>query len=201
MSETFPALATPSPRPITWPEAETFVVPATFGTMAGHGRARDAVTRGWLRPADVDRARMGPVERVFVPLWRIEGSADGFHLGVATIPRGGGRSGVVPTGGFRHHDGELLVLARRHLAIDPSEKVRIATSDLTPIAEHPLDDAERIAPDVDRDEAEYRYAGEATQGAEGIYHAAISARTGDLASAEHPPALRSVVGRLRRLFE
>lgn len=240
MSETFPPLATPSPRPIAWPEAETFVVPATFGTMAGHGRARDAVTRGWLRPADVDRARVGPVERLFVPLWRIEGSADGFHLGVATIPRGGGRSGIVPTGGFRHHDGELLVLARRHLAIDPSEKVRIATSDLAPIAEHPLDDAERIAPDVDRDEAEeeararlrrrgepgqalyakvdvrirsialvyyplyvvrYRYAGEATQGAEGVYHAAISARTGDLASAEHPPALRSVVGRLRRLFE
>lgn len=240
MSEPFPPLSTPSPRPIDWPLAETFVVPATFGTMAGHGRARDAVTRGWLRPADVDRARMGPVERVFVPLWRIEGSADGFHLGVTTIPRGSGRAGMMPTGGFRHHDGEILVLARRHLAIDPSEKVHIAKADLTPLAESPIDEAERIDPDLAREEAEeearlrlrrrgepgqafyakvdvrirsvalvyyplyvvrYRYAGEATQGAEGIYHAAISARTGELASAQHPPALRAVMGKLRRLFE
>lgn len=208
--------------------------------MAGHGRARDAVSRGWLRPADVDRAEIGPVERVFVPLWRFEGSADGFHLGLTAVSSGRGRPAVLPTGGFRHHDGELLVLARAHLAIDPSDKLRIARSDLVPLADAPIDDAERIDPDVSRDEAEeiardrlrrrgeprsalyakvevriraaalvyyplyvvrYRYSGEATQGVEGLFHAAVSARTGELASAEHPPAMRSLAGKLRRLFE
>lgn len=240
MGVELPPLITPAGKPIEQPAAETFVVPATFGEMAGHGRARDAVTRGWLRPADVDRARIGPVEKIFVPLWRIEGSVDGFHLGLTTVARREGRTGVMPTGGFRHHDGEVLVLARSLFSIDPTEHARVPRSDLVSIAEHPLDERERVPPDVDRATAEeeaqlrlkrrgqpnqalyakidvriknvalvyyplyvvrYRYAGEATQGAEGVYHAAISARTGELVSSQHPPALRSLAGKLRRLFE
>ncbi|AKF07531.1 hypothetical protein [Sandaracinus amylolyticus] len=241
----FPPLVTPPSRPIDVDERDTFVVPATFGTMAGHGRARDAVTRGWARPADVDRAEIGPVERVFVPLWRFEGSADGFHVGLTTMPTGRGRPAVLPTGGFRHHDGEILVLARAHLAIDPSAKVRIARSDMVALrsedgAQNAIDDHERVLPDVPREEAEetaraslrrrgephaalyakvdvriraaalvyyplyvvrYRYAGEATGGVEGLFHAAISARTGELASAEHPSALKSLAGRVRRWLE
>ncbi|UJR79888.1 hypothetical protein [Sandaracinus amylolyticus] len=235
----FPPLVTPPSRPSEVAESDTFVVPATFGTMAGHGRARDAVTHGWARPADVDRAEIGPVERVFVPLWRFEGSADGFHVGLTTVPAGRGRPAVLPTGGFRHHDGEILVLARAHLAIDPSAKVRIARSDMVALSESPIDEGERVLPDVPREEAEetaranlrrrgephaalyakvdvriraaalvyyplyvvrYRYAGEATEGVEGLFHAAISARTGELASAEHPSAIRSIAGKVRRWF-
>ncbi|MDQ3037719.1 MAG: hypothetical protein M3Y87_35325 [Myxococcota bacterium] len=235
-----PPLVTPAARAIEHPARETFVVPATFGQMAGHGRARDAVTRGWLRPADVDRAQLGPVERVYVPLWRFEGSVDGFSVGVSTFSRGNGRTGVMPTGGFRHHDGEVLVPARTHFAVDPSAKLRIARSDLVALEESPIDDRERVEPDVPHEHAEeearnrlrrrgepsqalyakvdvrirasalvyyplfvvrYRYAGEATQGAEGTFHAAISARTGELASAHHPPALRSIDSRFRRLFD
>lgn len=235
-----PPLIVPAARPIEPPARETFVVPATFGQMAGHGRARDAVTRGWLRPADVDRAEVGAVERIYVPLWRFEGSVDGFSVGLSTFSRGNGRTGVIPTGGFRHHDGEVLVLARALFAVDPSAKVRIARSDLVAIEDAPIEDRERVDPDVSREVAEeearnrlrrrgepnqalyakvdvrirasalvyyplfvvrYRYAGEATQGAEGIFHAAISARTGEVASAHHPPALRSVASRFRRLFD
>lgn len=233
-------LITPPAQPIAEPDRETFVVPATFGVMAGHGRARDAASRGWLRPADLDRAQLGPVERIFVPLWRFEGSVDGFHVGLTTYGRGNGRTGVLPTGGFRHHDGEVLVLARAMFPVDPSARVRIARADLVPIADAPIDDAERVVPDVPRERAEeeaenrlrrrgepghalyakvdvrirasalvyyplyvvrYRYAGEATQGAEGVFHAAVSARSGELASESHPPALRALAGRFRRLFE
>jgi hypothetical protein len=239
-SHDLPPLVTAPAKPLDWPAAETFVVPATFGVMAGHGRAKDAVTRGLLRPADVDASKMGPVERVFVPLWRVEGSMDGFHVGLTSYSRGSGRGGVMPTGGFRHHDGDVLVLARSLFPVDPSAKVKIDRADLVQLSEHPIDDAERVVPDVDRETAEeearlrfrrrgepghalyakvdvrikqttlvyyplyvvrYRYAGEATEGVEGVYHAAISARNGELASAHHPPALRAIAGKLRRLFE
>ena len=40
----------------------------------------------------------------------------------------------------------------------------------------------------------------ATSGAEHVFHAAISARTGKLASAHHPPALASVASKIKRLW-
>lgn len=229
----------PAPAsPITWAEGEAFAVPASFSEMSARGRARDAVRERWLRPADLDGATFGPPERLWVPLWRFEGAADGFHLGLSTFPRGGGGVRVMPTGGFVHHDGSMLVLARSGCAYDPSAKATIERADARPIAEVEIPDAERVVPDVPRERAEedaraklrrlgeprqalyasvevritatqlvwlpmwivrYRYAGEATAGAESEYHSAISARTGKVVSERHPPALASIASRLRRL--
>lgn len=145
----------------------------------------------------------------------------------------------MPHGGFRHHDGEILVLARALFPIDPSARVSVPSADMVPLSEHPIDERERVAPDVTREAAEeearaqlrrrgearsalyskvdvriksaalvwyplyvvrYVYAGEATGGAEHVFHAAISARTGKLASAHHPPALASVASKIKRLW-
>ncbi len=228
----------PSAQPITWAEAEAFAVPASFSEMSARGRARDAVRERWLRPADLDRAIFGPPERIWVPLWRFEGTADGFHLGLSALRRRGGRTSVMPTGGFVHHDGSMLVLARSGCPYDPSANATIERADARPIAEVTIPEAERVVPDVPKERADeearaklrrlgeprqalfasvevritasqlvwlpmwvvrYRYAGEATGGAESEYHAAVSARTGKVVSERHPPALASLASRLRRL--
>lgn len=228
----------PPAQPITWAEAEAFAVPASFSEMSARGRARDAVRERWLRPADLDGAVFGPPERLWVPLWRVEGAADGFHLGLSTFSRGNGRVRVLPTGGFVHHDGSMLVLARAGCPYDPSAKATIERADARPLAEVAMQEPERVVPDVPKERAEeearaklrrlgeprqalfasvevritssqlvwlpmwivrYRYAGEATGGAESEYHAGVSARTGKVVSERHPPAFASLASRLRRL--
>lgn len=235
-----PPLITAPAHPLAISDAEQLVVPASFGEMAGHGRARDAAVSGMLRPADIDRATVGRPERIFLPLWRFDGSADGFHVGVGTITTGRGKTVPIPTGGFRHHDGQILVPARALFPIDPCDKLTIASSDMLPLAEHPIPERERVVPDVPREDAEeeararfrrrgeashalysqvdvrirsgvlvyyplyvvrYVYAGEATSGAEHVYHAAVSARTGKTVSTRHPPIVASVASKLRRLFD
>lgn len=229
----------PAPAsPITWVESEAFAVPASFSEMSARGRARDAVRERWLRPADLEGATFGPPERLWVPLWRFEGSADGFHLGLHAFSGRNGRTRVMPSGGFVHQDGSMLVLARQSCPYDPSTKATIERADARPYGEVDIPDAERVIPDVPLAQAEdearnklrrlgeprqalfstvdvkitsrqlvwlpmwivrYRYAGEATRGAESEYHAAISARTGAVVSERHPPAFASFASRLRRL--
>lgn len=169
-----PPLVTPAPEPID--DAGAFVLPFSIGEMVGKGRAKDEVRRGFLRPRDIDTAELSDVERIFVPLWRFEGSVDGFHVGVTVSrDRGGGRAVPLPTGGFRHQDGTLLVLARRGFPIDPSARAsfrgkgrdlinlddrlgiaHIPTKDLVPIASASWDGAAKIEPDLPREEAEKR---------------------------------------------
>ena len=48
----------------------------------------------------------------------------------------------------------MLVLARRHYAIDPSAKAKLELRDAKALAEAPIDDRERVDPDVTRAEAE-----------------------------------------------
>ena len=150
----FPPLVVPPAAPIALEGIDAFALPVTFGEMAGHGRARDAVREGFTKPADIDRAEVGPVERIAVPLWRIEGASESFHIGLGSATIGRGRPVVLPTGGFRHQDRAVLVPARRNFAIDPSGKANIELADGRPIADAPIDDAERVVPDVPRDEAE-----------------------------------------------
>ena len=149
----FPPLVTPPSRPMAWDRATAFVVPASFGVMAGHGRARDAARSGWLKPADMDRAELSAPERVWIPLWRFETHVDGFHLGLTHV-RTGDRTRVLPTGGFRHRDDVVLVLARAHLAIDPSAKARIGRADLVPLDDEIAPLGERIEPDITQHDAE-----------------------------------------------
>ena len=46
----------------------------------------------------------------------------------------------------------------------------------------------------------YRYGGEAVEGGPSIFFAAVSGTTGKVVASHHPSALKSVVGRLGRLF-
>lgn len=229
-----PALQRAAARPIAWSPSDAFVVPASLGEMAGKGRVRDAVRARWLRPADLERAELAEAELVWLPLWRVEGAVDGFHLGVTTHTRG---SRMLPTGGFTHQDGTVLVPARGGLTIDPSGTAKVARGDLRPYESAPPPDDVRIEPDVEQrvaeDEAQlrlrrrgqpaqalyanvevklrstelvflplwvvrYNYAGEASDGAESEYHAAVSAHSGEVVSERHPPLLGSIMSRVKR---
>ncbi len=150
----FDPLVTPPSSPLPLAGIDTYVLPVTFGEMAGHGRARTAAREGLTKPADIARAEVSDSERVFVPLWRIQGASESFHVGVTSGTQGNGRRYVLPTGGFRHQDRAVLVLARRHFAIDPSAKARIDLADAKPIADRPIDDTEWVDPDVTRADAE-----------------------------------------------
>lgn len=173
---------TPPARPLDLDPAEVFALPRSVGKMVGEGRARDAVTDRALRPADLDRAELGPVEAIWIPLWRVKGSADSFSIDLvdtfetihehgpdAVVLGGGGRRppnsrrtgsrtttrhrGTRPVGGFRHHDGTMSVLARHAFPIDPGLSLRLPEADLVPVAEAKLDPAVTVTPDVTREEA------------------------------------------------
>jgi hypothetical protein len=238
VTPSFEPLVTPPTSPLSLEGVDAFVLPVTFGVMAGHGRARTAAREGFTKPADFDRAEQGEPERIFVPLWRLEGASESFHVGLSSGSTQGRRY-VLPTGGFRHQDRAVLVLARRHLAVDPSAKAKIDLADARALAASPIDASERVDPDVTRAEAEaeatdrlrrlvapasavyasidvrirsaalvflplyvvrYRYAGEANAGVTSEYHAAISARDGDLVSERRPPLLGSLASKLRSWF-
>lgn len=261
----FPPLVTPPARPLDLDPAETFALPRSVGKMVGEGRARDAVTDRALRPADLDGAEIGPVESIWIPLWRVKGSADSFSIDLMdtfeTIRQGpdavilGGpgkrppnsrrtgrtttRRRTRPVGGYRHHDGTMSILARRAFAIDPGLSLRMPESDLVPAEQAKLDPVQTVLPDLPREEAtdaaehalrrkgepssallahvrtqisdarlvfyplyvvRYRYGGEASDGGPSIYFAAVSGTTGKVVASRHPSALKSVVGRLGRLF-
>jgi hypothetical protein len=149
----FDPLVTPPAAPLSLEGVDAYVLPVTFGEMAGHGRARTAAREGLTKPADLDRSEYGEPERLFVPLWRIEGASESFHVGL-TSAQGSGRRVVLPTGGFRHQDRAILVIARRHFAMDPSQKAKLELRDARPLTELPIDDRERVEPDVTRAEAE-----------------------------------------------
>lgn len=238
MTSRLSPLALRAAHPIGWTEATTFAVPASFSEMSGKGRARDAVGQRWLRPADLASATVGPPERLWIPLWRVEGAVDGFHVGLrATGSPGRGR--VLPTGGFRHEDAVVLVPARQGLAIDVSEKATVARGDMRPQLEVAPPEDEIVEADVSREAAEdearlrlrrrgepqqalyasvdvkiravdpvlypvwvvrYLYAGEASEGTESEYYAAVSAHSGANVGERHPPVLGSIKSRLRSWF-
>lgn len=152
----FDSLVTPPTAPLSLEGVDAYVLPVTFGVMAGHGRARTAATEGKTLPSDIAKAEVSKAERLYVPLWRIEGASESFHVGLTTTAHAGGRDRrlILPTGGFRHQDRALLVLARRHFPIDPSEKAVVDPADAKHLAEAPIDDAERVDPDVPRADAE-----------------------------------------------
>lgn len=175
----FPPLITPPARPLDLDPAETFALPRSVGKMVGEGRARDAVTERALRPADLDAAEIGPVESIWIPVWRVKGSADSFSIDLvdtfetirrgpdAVILGGGGkrppdsrrtgrtttRRRTRPAGGFRHHDGTMSILARRAFPIEPGLSLRMPESDLVLAGQARLDPTQTVLPDLPREEA------------------------------------------------
>ncbi|MCA9607190.1 MAG: hypothetical protein KC619_16400 [Myxococcales bacterium] len=175
----FPPLVTPPARPLDLDPAETFALPRGIGKMVGEGRARDAVTERTLRPADLEKAELGPVEPIWLPFWRVKGSADSFSIDLVdtfeTIRRGpdavilGGpgkrppdsrrtgrtttRRRTLPRGGYRHRDGTMSILARRAFPIDPGLALRIPDSDLVLAETLRLDPTQAVLPDLPREDA------------------------------------------------
>lgn len=107
---------------------------------------------GMWRPADLARAERSPLTLYHVPFWRVEASAEGFHVGIS---RGGsGLGGLTPTGGARARESVLLVLARRHFPFDPTGKLTIDRAELMPRASlKGKREGDVLAADVPRDEA------------------------------------------------
>lgn len=154
MASDFPPLTSAPVAPLDLDGIEVSYSPRSVGEMVGHGRVREAVSGGVLRPADMDKADIGEVESVWVPVWRFEGSVDGFHVSLGTTTRGG-RSQLMPRGGFQHKERTQYILARSGFAIDPSPKMRVSRADLTPLGDHALDGV-RVEPDIDGAAAQER---------------------------------------------
>jgi hypothetical protein len=105
------------------------------------------------RPADLERADRSPLTLYHVPFWRVEATAEGFHVGVS---RGGsGLGGLLPTGGARSRESVLLVLGRRGFPFDPTGKLTIERAELIPRTHlKSKRDGDVLAADVPREEAE-----------------------------------------------
>jgi len=176
----FPPLVTPPALPLDLEEENASALPRTVGRMVGEGRVRDAIRERLLRPADLDSAEMSPVESIWIPVWRVKGSADSFSLDIVStvetirefpdvgVLGGGGRRPpdsrkrrgrtktrrrTLPVGGFRHHDSTLAIVARRGFPIIPALGLKIPLADLVPAADAKLDPAATVLPDLPREDA------------------------------------------------
>jgi hypothetical protein len=130
-------------------DEDVFMVARTVKRADAEQVAKKAITSGMLRPDDIGEAQVDDMMLAWVPLWRLDVTVEGFNIGLSRA------SGVVlPTGGARHRDEIRIVLGRRLLAVDPTAKVKIEPSELSPCPTHRPPGGEVVQPDVDRDEAE-----------------------------------------------
>lgn len=159
-----------SPAPVS-PE-EAFVVPLAIDAAAADRAAKDAILESFWRPEDISQASIDPAALVFLPFWRASVSVDGFHLGLTHTTKQDGSIGwVLPTGGARHRDADLLVTARRNFPFLPvlmqapgllgSDRgvpmfraFAIEAAEFVPRASHPIKEGEIVDPDVTREAAE-----------------------------------------------
>jgi hypothetical protein len=163
----------PEQHRIAIAEAEAFVAPVTIDLARATALARDAITGSFARPGDIGGARIDRPRLAYVPFWRVEGSIDGFHIGLGTGRSQSGGTFVFPTGGMGHRDGVAMILARRLFAYGPLFEMNpfhraplfgqvlaleVALTELVPRGQarpSPIDAAaEWIDPDVGRAEAE-----------------------------------------------
>src|SRR5262249_34715676 len=103
-------------------------------------------------PADIAKAEIAPIMLAWVPLWRVDVTVEGFHVGLSRV--GSGSGSLLPTGGARHRDEIKLVLGRRYLPVDPTTKVKITPAEMVPRAQQKIGEGELVLPDVARREAE-----------------------------------------------
>jgi hypothetical protein len=137
--------------PVNVVDADAFVVPRVVKRADAERVALEAINEGYLRPADIARAEIAPIMLAWVPLWRVDVTVEGFHLG---LTRSGGSGGLLPTGGARHRDEIKLILGRRYLPVDPTAKVKITPPEMVPRAQQKIAEGELVLPDVTRREAE-----------------------------------------------
>lgn len=127
---------------------EHFVVERVVKKLDAERVALEAIHGRMLRPADIDAAEIEPMLLAWVPIWRIDISVRGFHLGLSRA-----RGVTLPTGGTQNRDEVRLVPGRRLLAIDPCPKLVIEPAQLVPYGDRRPPGGELVLPDVDRDDA------------------------------------------------
>jgi hypothetical protein len=142
----------PKTKPLELPAGEIFLALPTISRAQAEQVLAEELDGVW-RPTDLARADKSPLALYHVPFWRVEASADGFHVGVART--GSGLGGLTPTGGARARDAVILLPARRHLPFDPTEKLAIDRAELIPRAALKAPrEGDVLAADVPRADAE-----------------------------------------------
>lgn len=151
----FGPIAPPPVATVRVGDGEAFMVPARITFEEGDRRGREAIQAGMLRPPDSHKADIEVAQLVWVPLWRVDASADGFHVGLRSSTDAKGRlRAVLPTGGAKHRDEVVVLLARKMLPFDPSPSITLALDAMASKLTHPITEGEELAPDMTRDEAE-----------------------------------------------
>jgi hypothetical protein len=151
----FGPIAPPPVTVVRWGEGEAFVVPmrVTFETAESLGR--EAIQHGVFRPADSHKADIETAQLVWVPLWRMDVFADGFHVGLRHATDSKGKlKWVLPTGGTRHRESIVISLGRKMLPFDPSPLISLPRESIVARVDSPITMGEVLDPDVFRDEAE-----------------------------------------------
>jgi hypothetical protein len=155
----FGPVAGPPSKTVTARDGERFLVPPTLSAEDAEDLARRRIQEGLARPADSHRAEIESAHLVWVPLWRVDAAVDGHHFALRALrDKQGGLRAVLPTGGARHHDEVRVILARHLLPVDPSPRVTLDPTELTPFAGVIPAEGEWIDADVARDEAEFEVA-------------------------------------------
>jgi hypothetical protein len=165
-------LCVPLAQPVRVPEELAFVVPLAAPRNLVEQTAKAAILGSFLRPHDIQGATIAPTILAWVPFWRVEVTASGFHLGLSTVRlKEGGSSIPIPTGGANHRDAVLLVTARRNfpfapplvhvpgsIQMNPAAPLRspfhIHVAEMVPWAQHEIHEGEIVDPDVTREVAE-----------------------------------------------
>lgn len=115
------SICVPLTKPVRIPDHLAFVVPLAVDRSLAEKTARAAILESFLRPHDIDGARVARMTLAFVPFWRLDVAASGFHVGLTTMRfKEGGSSWPVPMGGARHREAVLLVTARRNFPFKPT---------------------------------------------------------------------------------
>jgi hypothetical protein len=164
-----PRICPPLEAPVIVPAELAFVVPLAVDRARAETAARAAILESFLRPHDIKGARLATTLLAFVPFWRVEVAASGFHVGISSISVGkqGGTQIPVPTGGAAHQSGVVLVTARRLFPYAPEtgglssdRSIRLFSSfairpeEMIARSSYAFPDAEIVDPDVTRDQAE-----------------------------------------------
>jgi len=103
----------PVPRPASSAGAEKVVLRCVLSDLDAEAVSKEAIFGRKLSPADIDSATVEPARLLSVPFYRIDVSVDGYHFGLSSASIAVGRARLpIPTGGSRHKDAAVIVVAR-----------------------------------------------------------------------------------------
>jgi hypothetical protein len=213
--QTFPKL----PQPVT--PAEVFVAPATVDAARGRAAVRHAVKDGLLKPSDIDDVELPDPALLYVPFWRVGGSfqRDGHVMVCArsdvpyelkpsfmsidwkgTRPLEIGTSDLVPLRASAAREaleaGELV-----DADIDQAKaEGMVRTMLLSAVGAEPPKELSSTFCLYPMYFARYCYSGESRRHAGEDLFVAVSARTGEVAFAKHPSAVRAMATKLRKFL-